>query len=189
MEKPPSILRLSVDKLNFSNNLWIMERPLAKPARDNYRRRLPHLQKEDKTYFVTFSTYKRWHIPESLRGLVLKHCLYDHGRKIYLHGVVVMPDHVHMVFTPLADDEGGTYGLAEIMQGIKGACARSINKALERKGTVWQESYFDRILRSYEDAKSKVEYICKNPVRKGLVDNEGDYPWTWRADSQSAKQV
>lgn len=157
-----------------------MKRPLARPAKNSYRRRLPHLQKEGKTYFVTFSTHERWIIPESLRELVLRHCLYDHERKIYLHGVVVMPDHVHMVFTPLADDEGGTYGLAEIMQGVKGASARSINKALGRKGTVWQEDYFDRVLRSCEDAQSKVDYICKNPVRKGLVANEDDYPWLWR---------
>jgi REP element-mobilizing transposase RayT len=158
-----------------------MKRPSAKPAKESYRRKLPHLQREGKSLFVTFSTFKRWILPESVRHLVIKHCLHDHGKKFFLHGVVVMPDHVHMIVTPLKDDQGGTYGLAEIMQGIKGASARSINKALGREGKVWQKEYFDRILRSYEHAQSKVQYICENPVRKGLVKKVDDYPWLWRA--------
>jgi len=91
-----------------------------------------------------------------------------------------MPDHVHMVFTPLRDEDGCTYDLSEIMQGIKGASARSINKALGRKGQVWQDESFDHVLRSDESVRAKVEYICQNPVRKGLVEEENDYPWLWR---------
>jgi len=80
-----------------------------------------------------------------------------------------MPEHVHMIFAPLQDGQGVTYRLAEIMKGIKGASARSINLALGRKGKVWQQEYFDRILRSDENALQKAEYICQNPVRKCLV--------------------
>jgi len=97
-----------------------------------------------------------------------------------VHGMVVMPDHVHLVFTPLEDSEGNPYGLAEIMHSIKGASAKSLNKALNRSGHVWQDESFDHILRSEEAIRSKVEYICQNPVRKGLVASEEDYPWLWR---------
>ncbi len=159
---------------------------IAKPGGNNNRRNLPHLQQAGKTYFVTFSTYKRRILPESVRSIVIEHCLHDHGLKIFLHGLVVMPDHVHMVITPLTDDQGGTYGLAEILQGIKGSSARSINKATGREGKVWQRESFDRMLRSFENAQSKVEYICQNPVRKGLVANENDYPWLWREWVSSA---
>ncbi len=55
------------------------------------------------------------------------------------------------------------------MNGIKGASAHSINKLLKRRGHVWQDESFDHILRSEEKMISKVEYICQNPVRKGLV--------------------
>lgn len=153
---------------------------LAKPAKDSYRRRLPHIQREGKTLFITFSTFKRWILPEAVRHLVIKHCLHDHGKKYILHGIVVMPDHVHMIITPLKDDYGGTYGLAEIMKSIKGVSARSINRKLNRRGSVWQEESFDHILRSGEHAQSKVEYILANPVRKGLVEKVDDYPWLWR---------
>ena len=91
-----------------------------------------------------------------------------------------MPDHVHMIFTPLKDEEGKPFGLAEIMNGIKGASAHSINKALNRRGPVWQYESFDHVLRSDEKIGGTVDYICHNPVRKMLVDNMDDYPWLWR---------
>ena len=91
-----------------------------------------------------------------------------------------MPDHVHMVFTALNDDDGKPFGLAEIMNGIKGASAHTINKALGRRGHVWQREFFDHILRSDESASSKVQYVCENPVRKGLVKKIDNYPWLWR---------
>ena len=97
-----------------------------------------------------------------------------------MHGVVVMPDHVHMIFTPLNDDKGIPFGLAEILNAIKGASAHSINKALNRRGRVWQDESFDHVLRSDESAYNKVIYICENPVRQGLVPTMDDYPWLWR---------
>lgn len=153
---------------------------LAKPAKGFHRRNLPHLQAEDKIYFVTFATYKRWHLPESVRELIIKHGLHDHGIKIHIFGMVVMPDHVHMIFAPLKDAPGNPFGLSEIMSGIKGASAHGINKFLNRRGPVWQDESFDHILRSDEKAENKVEYICQNPVRKGLVKAVADYAWLWR---------
>jgi REP element-mobilizing transposase RayT len=153
---------------------------LAKPTKGEYRRHLPHIQCESKPLFVTFVTYKRWILPESIRQIVLNHCLHDHGIKLQVHGVVVMPDHVHMIFTPLSDDNGHPFGMAEIMSGIKGASAHSINKALNRQGRVWQDESFDHILRSDESTDNKVRYICENPVRNGLVQEADDYPWLWR---------
>ena len=153
---------------------------LAKPARGDYRRNLPHLQREGKTYFVTFRTWHYFALPEGVRAIVLQHCLHDHGAKLVMHGVVVMPDHVHLVFTPLQDALGNTFGLEEILHGIKGASAHSVNRALGRRGHVWQDESFDHILRSDESAVSKAEYVCQNPVRKGLVAKPDDYPWLWR---------
>ncbi|KKL20790.1 hypothetical protein LCGC14_2451940, partial [marine sediment metagenome] len=91
-----------------------------------------------------------------------------------------MPDHVHLVLTPLQDKAGETYGLAEIMNGIKGASVHSINRLLGRKGKIWQDESFDHLLRSTESAQQKVEYLSGNPVRKGLVSSVDDYSWVWR---------
>ena len=120
-------------------------------------------------------------MPESVRSVVLSHCLHDHRAKMSVLGVVVMPDHVHMILCLLKDPFGDAYGLAEIMQGIKGASARRVNMALGCTGPLWQSEFFDHVLRDYESLTERVEYICRNPVRQGLIGHSDDYPWLWRA--------
>jgi putative DNA methylase len=154
--------------------------PRAKPALAAYRRNLPHLQVPGKPQFITFVTWKRWLLPEEVRAMVLHHCLHDHGTKYQLHAAVIMPDHVHVLLTPLTDANGDTFGLAEILQAIKSTSARNINRALGRSGRVWQEESFDTMLRSGESIRQKAEYICANPVRAGLAAHEEDYRWIWR---------
>jgi REP element-mobilizing transposase RayT len=57
-----------------------------------------------------------------------------------------MPDHVHLVFTPLVNAATNEiYSLAEIMGAIKGASAQLINRELGRTGRVWQTESFDRV--------------------------------------------
>ena len=109
------------------------------------RRNLPHLQAEGKTYEITFCSKNRWVLPEEVRDRVLQHCLHDHGLKIQMHAAVVMPDHVHLLLTPLADSDGNFYGLSEIMNGIKGASAHSVNRLLGREGP----GLARRVFRSY----------------------------------------
>jgi REP element-mobilizing transposase RayT len=57
----------------------------------------------------------------------------EDGRKIELHAAVIMPNHVHLLFTALEGDEGEPFSLAEIMKGIKGVSARRINQVSEEK--------------------------------------------------------
>lgn len=111
--------------------------------------------------------------------MVVKHCLHDEGLKLRMHALVVMPDHVHLIFTPMTDPLGKPYGLSEILGGIKGASAHTINKHLKRRGPVWQDESFDHILRREEKLEEKVEYVRQNPVRKGLVKAPEEYPYTW----------
>jgi REP element-mobilizing transposase RayT len=146
-----------------------------------YRRQLPHLQCDDKPHFVTFCTERRWILPETVRQIVLDCCLHDHQTKYDLKAAVVMPDHVHLIFTPLVDPEAmEIHSLAEIMNGIKGASAHKINKILGRKGRVWQAESFDHVLRCSENLDAKVAYLLENPVRAGLVGTWMDYPWLWK---------
>jgi REP element-mobilizing transposase RayT len=145
-----------------------------------YRRQLPHLQRDCKPHFLTFCTYQKWVLPEQIRFDVLDCCLHDDGKSIDLHAVVVMPDHVHMIFTPLVDGETAeVYSLARITNGIKGASAHKINRALERTGRVWQAESFDHVVRSSESLDQKMQYVMENPVRRGLVAVSNDYRWLW----------
>jgi len=146
-----------------------------------YRRQLPRLQVDDKPHFVTFCTDQLWILPTQARSLVLESCLHDNGKNYDLKVAVIMPDHVHLVFTPLIDDQAmEVWSLAKIMDAIKGASAHKINKALNRKGHVWQPESFDHVLRCSENLDSKIKYLLENPVRRGLVTDWHLYPWLWQ---------
>jgi REP-associated tyrosine transposase len=167
-----------------------------KPRKYEYRRNLPHILKGDRPHFVTFVTHLRWELPPTARHLVLKHCLHDDGVKLTVHAVVVMPDHVHLILTPLQSaqpgaavphrqgmDQGQCFSFEEILGGIKGASAHSINKLLGRKGTVWQDESFDHVLRSEESLTEKIAYLLQNPVRRGLATAPENYRWLWTEGS------
>lgn len=142
--------------------------------------KLPHLQRDRAPHFVTLATADRWTLPQSARSMVLDSCRHDHGRTMELHIAVVMPDHVHLILTPAINyDRQRVWTLAEILWAIKSASAHRINKALNRSGKVWQDEYFDHILRSSESLNAKVDYVSQNPVRAGLVSTAEEYPWSW----------
>lgn len=146
-----------------------------------YRRDLPHMQKGSRPHFVTFITYQRRVLPKWARDIVLQCCLHDHEKRHDLHAAVVMPDHVHLIFTPLVNSEADeVWALAEIMKGIKGASSHFINKQAGRRGPVWQTESFDHVLRSWEALKCQIEYVRQNPVRKRLANSPDQYPWLWR---------
>ena len=139
-------------------------------------RRLPHLSRTGKTYFVTFVTEKRYVLPPAARDVVFTRCMAMHGVEMCIHRLCVMPDHVHLLFTP-ADHSS----LSHVMWRIKGGSSRSINRLLGRTGRLWQQESFDHIVRSDESLCAKGDYIAQNPVRAGLVADWSDYPWTFPA--------
>jgi REP element-mobilizing transposase RayT len=153
-----------------------------------YRRRLPHYQSDLKAIFVTFATYQRRILPYLARTICLDVCVFGNGKRFTLHGVVIMPDHVHLVFTPLFD-ENGFFSMAEIMQGIKSASAHRINRELGRRGKVWQKESFDHVLRREEKIGDKLDYIFANPVRAGLVGRSEEYPWLWRRVAENGSMA
>ena len=110
-----------------------------------------------------------------MRQIVIDTCIAGNGQKFQLYAVVVMPNHVHIVLVPRYD-ANSSFTIAEIIQAIKGASAHRINKALGRKGKVWEEESFDRALRREESIEAKIHYILDNPVGVGLAKNPLEYP-------------
>ena len=144
-----------------------------------YPRRLPHYQKADRPIFVSFRKGLNTPLSERCRSAVLDCCLYGNGMRFHLHAAVVMPEHVHLLMTPLRDANGELFCLQDILKGIKGASARRVNQLTSGSGPVWQEESFDYVVRSYEILQQKTEYIRQNPVRRGLVRRPEEYPWLW----------
>ena len=152
-----------------------------------YRRNLPHLQRDDKPHFVTFVTENRALLPSWARDIVLGCCLHDHETRYKLHVAVVMPDHVHLILTPLIDcDRALVLPLPKVMQAIKSACAHLINRRTGSHGAIWQEESFDRMLRCSEKLDEKIAYILNNPVRSGIVVDWREYRWVWYQEPPNA---
>jgi putative transposase len=131
----------------------------------DYHRYLPHYQKLGRALFVTFRKGNRILFPPEARDAILQHCLHDHEKRYELHAVVVMPDHVHLLFTPLCNDKGWPYALPLILKLLKGASARSVNKPLNSSGPVWQEESFDHVLRSQESFDLKRNWSTSAKIR------------------------
>jgi REP element-mobilizing transposase RayT len=151
-----------------------------------YRRNLPHMQRDGTPHFITFNTKFRRELTGWARDIVLGCCIHDHERRYRLRIAVVMPDHVHLVLTPLTDETRGTViSLVEILKAIKGASAHAINRRSGNHGAIWQEESFDRIVRSSENLDAKIAYIAQNPVRNGLVNDWRQYRWIWCPPEQN----
>jgi REP element-mobilizing transposase RayT len=144
-----------------------------------YRRNLPHFLKGDAAHFVTFTTKERRVLTPQCRSIVLSSCQFYDQKRFILHAVVVMPDHVHLIFTPLREADTSHFTFEETVGRIKSFTAHEINKRLKRTGAVWLDESFDHVLRSEENLENRIEYLRQNPVRRGIVRNSADYKWLW----------
>ena len=86
--------------------------------------------------------------------------LFD-GKRYRMYSYVIMPNHVHLVFMPIA---GRT--VKEILHSWKSFTAHQINAALGREGKVWQDEYFDRYVRDTEHFGRVMRYVKHNDLAK-----------------------
>jgi len=140
-----------------------------------YRRILPHWEAGGSTYILTFRVHTG-ELSNDERSLVLDACRHWDTERMLLHAAVVMPDHVHILCTPLEKTTGVWWSVADLMHSIKSFTAKKINERRGSHGLVWQREYFDRIIRNEDDFAEKWNYIVSNPQRRGLPDT---YEWVW----------
>jgi len=81
------------------------------------------------------------------------------GERYTLGEFVIMPNHVHVLVTPL-----GEHTLTDILHSWKSYTAHEINRMLQRTGLVWQEEYFDHIVRDTHSVERFAIYIAQNPI-------------------------
>jgi len=141
-----------------------------------FRRNLPHIQIAGSTYFLTWRCRKGITLSPADRSTTLNAIRHWHGVKWDVIAAVVMPDHVHVLATPLPKGTG-VYDLSEILHSVKSFSAHQINKARGRAGAVWLDETYDRIVRDEAELEEKYEYIRNNPIKTGLAATVAEYPW------------
>ena len=111
-------------------------------------------------------------------------------QKVDILGYVIMPEHVHLVIVPADGAKLGT-----LIGEMKSLSARAIlAKWRERDSTVllkltcedskgiqyqfWQPRCYDHNCRTHETVQEKIKYCHENPVKRRLVMEPGQWPWS-----------
>lgn len=116
------------------------------------------------TYFATTQTWGRRSIfqVDELAQLLIDTLLhYREQQRYLLHEFVLMPNHLHLLLTPLSAT------LERAMQLIKGGYAHRLRQT-GRNLEVWQPGFTDHRIRDGADYDRHLEYLRLNPVRAGL---------------------
>ena len=82
-----------------------------------------------------------------------------------------MPDHAHALLT--ANSERSD--LRECVRRFKQVSAFQHKRRLQQR--LWQPGYHDRILRDDEGTEAVIRYVMENPIRAGLTQAIGEYPF------------
>ncbi len=93
-------------------------------------------------------------------------------------GYVLMPDHLHVVL----HQEEADMLVPQLMQGFKKLTSRRCRPARYPKLPLWQSRYDDVPVPGSDAVRTKLEYIHANPIRRGLVEEPEDYPWSSARD-------
>ena len=143
--------------------------------------------------FITFSCHHNYNLfktsqTKNIFVINLNQLKNKHRCKLY--GYVVMPNHVHLVLHPPAKDR-----LSIFIGVLKSMTAREIislwrsknldiftklqvNKDGKSRFAFWQRRYYDHNCRTNEAVIEKINYCHNNPVRKGLVEEPSQWPWS-----------
>jgi putative transposase len=96
--------------------------------------------------------------------------------------VVVLPDHLHAVWTLPSGDSDFSLRWRKIKArfthatGLTGA--RSASKLHKREAGVWQRRFWEHAIRDAGDHAAHVAYCRDNPVKHGLVERAEDWPFS-----------
>ena len=156
-------------------------------------------------HFITFSCYRRLPLLRSTRARNVLVRVLDQVRKEYgfkLVGYVVMPEHVHLLISEPARGTPST-ALKMLKQRVSrqlrrkprrqtSAAQRSFqfaSSADARLPQFWQKRFYDFNVWSRKKKVEKLGYMHANPLKRGLVDDPKDWPWSSCAFYQQRGEV
>src|SRR5437764_15199401 len=114
------------------------------------------------TYFTTSNIWLKRHLLQSYRSAELFiEILYRFraDKKYLLHEFVVMPNHFHLLLTPLRPAT-----LEQAIAMIKGGFSYCAKRSFGFPETIWQTSFMDRRVRDHSAYQRFRTYIHENPV-------------------------
>ena len=153
-------------------------------ANDNQKRlrKNVHLKSFDykdphSVYFLTICTAnkQRLFFDDRIANIIVDQLKFRRrANEIRLFCYCIMPDHLHLLLS-LGESYGKT--LPNWISAFKRNSARSINEIVSIK-ELWQRNFYDHVIRKDESLLKIGEYILNNPVRKGIVMEWKEYPYS-----------
>jgi putative transposase len=140
-------------------------------------------------FFITICTAakQRYFADPKICKTVIDEMEYRRAEKeIKLFCYCIMPDHLHLLIS-LNESyirNAGAFGertLQNWVSAFKRYTSRVSNQ-LHRVKPLWQTNFFDHVVRKNESLVEICSYILNNPVRKGIVSNWEDYPYSKMVD-------
>lgn len=99
-----------------------------------------------------------------------------------IHGWVVLPDHFHcLIELPQGEvDFALRWRLIKMLfsRAIPADEWRSEILLRRRERGIWQRRYWEHLVRDEEDFRRHLDYIHINPLKHGLVQRVGDWPYS-----------
>jgi len=92
-----------------------------------------------------------------------------------------MPDHLHL----LVEGQTADADFRAFMRFLRRRTAIEYRRLTLLK--LWQDGYYERVLRKDDATPAVISYILDNPVRAGLVENATDYPFGWTIDLEACQ--
>jgi len=136
------------------------------------------------TYFFTVNLYdRRSRLLTSNIDLLRDAVRKVHARApFHIDAWVVLPDHLHSVWTLPEDD----LNYSGRWQAIKTAFSKQIpagefrSASRDGKGErgIWQRRFWEHTIRDDHDYAAYVDYVHFNPVKHGLVANAADWRYS-----------
>ena len=103
-------------------------------------------------------------------------------RPFHVDAWVVLPDHLHAVWTlPEGDRDFSTRWRlikGRFAAGLEAGAARSASKVAKSEKGIWQRRFWEHHIRDDADYDAHVRYCWINPVKHGLVERPVDWPFS-----------
>lgn len=99
-----------------------------------------------------------------------------------VEAIVILPDHLHTIWTLPADDGSFSMRWGLIKSGFSRRCdpecrgAPTASRVLRKEQAVWQHRFWEHQIRDEDDYARHVDYIHYNPVKHGYVKTPRDWP-------------
>ena len=121
-------------------------------------------------YFFTLAAHGRRPLltqPRILEALFLAVAHVKANHPFLMPAYVVLPDHLHVLWRlPERDDDFSTR-----WRLIK----HFVTRHVPEHGKIWQNRFWEHLVRDEEDYRRHLDYIHINPVRHGLTERPGDW--------------